>query len=200
MEAARREWQPYQARIDGLEQHLDTRLRPAMYKAHHDRHAAGFGHRHRAERVADRATADVRAAEARVQAVRDDGHDVKEHLDDLASRAGQLRQLATPAPAWTSEDRLHRRLDQLTTAIDTWNDWNTGQPTDTNALVDALDVLNEQANRAPARARRASEITSGQLDELAGPLSDWLVERGLIEPVLAAEHHLERDIGLGIDL
>ena len=198
--AAKSAWQPYQARIDDLERRLESQLRPPMYKAHHDRHSAGFGHRNRAERAARRATADVRAVEACVQTIRDDGQAVKARLDDVASRTGQLRQLAAPPSAWTSEDQLLSRLDQLTNAIDTWNDWNTGQPTNTNALVDALDVLNEQASRAPAYVWSAGEITSSQLDDVTGPLADWLVERGIIQPVPAAEHRLERDIGLGIDL
>jgi len=198
--AARAAWQPYQTRIDNLERHLARELRPAMYRANHERHTAGFGHRHRAQRTARDATTSVHDTEAQIHATRDDGHDVKAHLDDLVGRADQLRRLATPRPAWSSDNQLLDRISRLTTAIDTWNDWNTGQPTTVDALIDSVDTLTHEADCAPAYALRAGEITCSQLDQLIDPLADWLGPRGVIQPTRAAEHGIERDTGLGIDL
>ena len=170
-----------------------------MYKAHHDLNAAGFGHRHRAERAARNATVAVHEAVARVRAICDDGRDVKAHLDHTLSRADQLRRLATP-PSWSPDDHLLDRLDHLVIAIETWHEWNTGQPVTRDALIDSLHTLTNEAAHAPAYTSHASEITSSQLDQLAEPLADWLAERGLIQPDRSVEQHFERDTGLGLDL
>jgi len=197
--AARAAWQPYQTRIDHLEQDLTRELRPAMHHANHEQRAARFGHRRSAERAAGDATAAVHDAEDRIQAIRDAGGDIKARLDRVLSRVDQLHTAATPHPAWSYEHQLLDHINELTTAIDTWNTWNTGQPTTVDALVESLHMLAAEARRAPVFALRSGEITSNQLDELAEPLGQWLVARGITPPVHIVERGLERD-GLGIDL
>jgi hypothetical protein len=197
--AARAAWQPYQTRLGDLEQHLARELRPTMHRANNNQRAARFGHRHRAERTARDATAAVHEAEAQVQEIRKDGRDVKARLDQVVGRADQLRTAAEPHPAWSYEHQLLDHIDRLATAIDTWNEWNAGQPTTVAALVDSLDTLTAEARRAPALALRAGEITPSQLDELTEPLGQWLVARGITPRVRVVEHSLEHD-SLGIDL
>jgi hypothetical protein len=197
--AARAAWQPYQTRIDHLEQHLTRELRPAMHHANSEQRTARFGHRRSAERTARDATTAVDEAETRLQAIRDDGRDAKARLDRVLGRVDQLRTAAAAHPAWSYEHQLLDGIDRLTTAIDTWNDWNTGQPTTPDALIESLDTLIAEARRAPPFALQHGEITSAQLDELTEPLGQWLVERGIIPLEHVVQHSLEHD-SLGIDL
>ena len=134
-----------------------------------------------------------------MRAIRDEGHDVKAHLDDLLMRADELHRLAAPEPAWSFENQLLARTERLIDAIDTWNQWNTGHTTTVAALVDSLDTLKNEAGRAPAYAPHGGEITRSQIEALTEPISELLLERGLIRPS-PIEHRVERDIGLGIDL
>ena len=198
--AARVAWQPYQTRIDDLEQHLARELRPAMHKADHDEQTARFGHRRSAARVARDATTAVHDAEALAHEIRDDGRDPQSSSRPRAPSCRPIRTAATPHPAWSYEQPILDHIDRLTTAIDTWNDWNTGQPTSMETLIDSRHTLSAEGRRAPAFALRPGEITSSQLDQLTHPLGQWLVERGITPPSPAVEHRLAHDTGLGIDL
>ncbi len=199
LETAEAAWQPFQEGIDVIEHDLSHTLRPGMYQAHHDAHAAGFGHRHRAQRAARDAETAVRESEGELRAIRDEGHEVKARLDDLMIHADELRRLAAPQPAWSFENQLLARTERLIDAIDTWNQWNTGHTTTVASLIDSLDTLTNEAGRAPAYARHGGEITRSQIEALTEPIAELLLERDLIRPS-TIEHRVERDLGLGIDL
>ena len=149
--AARQAWQPYQDRIDALEDTIHNELRSAMWKANSEASRAGFGHRHRTARHARDTNQVVYDTEALIRAIHHEGRTVKDHLDHLHTTATRLQDRAAgPSPLLTHlTDQQLAGIERLIDTIDTWTQWNTGNSTTTRHLLDTIETLTVQARHAP---------------------------------------------------
>ena len=164
LKAARQAWQPYQTQIDTLEQQLRDELRPAMWTANAHARNASFGHRRRATRRAEQASNAVHQAETTITAIRDDAQVVKDQLDHAQQNANRLQRRASPddyADIWENHQLEH--ANQLLQAIDTWTQWNTGQPPSPADLTHALHALDHERHLAPSYTSDPTQPSSREL-------------------------------------
>jgi DNA repair exonuclease SbcCD ATPase subunit len=161
--AARDSWELYARPIRDLERELETELRPAMWGANHDARQAGFGHRHRAERVAAAASEAVEQAQGAIAAIYTDAAPLKEDLDQLQRHAAELRSRAEPIAGLNTLDHAQiRQLDQALDAADTYTGWLKGRLIPTARLAHAVDTLTAVAKTAPSLVRHAGEVDQTQ--------------------------------------
>jgi hypothetical protein len=181
IEVARETWEPYARPIRGLEDQLETELRPAMWSANRDASQAGLGHRRHAQQVAADAREAVEQAQAAIDTIQANGAPIKEHLDQLHGRAATLRTRAEPFEGLDTLDRHQiRQLDQTLDALDTFTGWLDGRPTPTARLAHAMETLTGVARSAPAFARHPGEPDRSQwhrLLDLAPPRHELQRER-----------------------
>jgi conjugative relaxase-like TrwC/TraI family protein len=202
--AARAAWQPYADRIAEIEDQLRIELRPAMWNANHDAMHPGFGHRHRASRLATSAAERVEVATNRIAAIRADGAEVEQRLDTLDADARNLHDLAHPSPAGYGLEQFNRdQLDQIEPLLDAvgiWTSWAHGRPVPTVDLAAAASTLTDAARQASLLALNDGEIDRTQWFDALQPVTGLLRMHG-IQLSNAQDLKLERNgPELGIDL
>jgi len=92
-----------------------------MWKANNEAVYAGSGHHHTTARRAEAATARVADIEARIADIHTNAANVKQRLEALEAKAGNLTEYAHPSPAAVRLDDLDRHqlshLDELLNAV-----------------------------------------------------------------------------------